>query len=386
MKPEIFKKSNSGKCIRTLEGYWAFIPNPLPPSVTFDEEMTLLLSKADRLMGELKGTGHTLPNPYLLITPYTQREAVSSSQIEGTQASLNDLLLLEAGGTGQNNLADIQEVQNYARALEVGVKRMGKLPISTRFLKELHSILMRGVRGHHTTPGELRVTQNWIGSPGCLLPDAKHVPPPVKEMAACLSDLEQYIHSDPKEPLLIQCAFIHYQFEAIHPFLDGNGRLGRLLILFLMLERGMLSQPILYLSSFFYRYRTEYYTRLFEVSQKGAWNEWIKFFLRGVCEQSQAAITDAKHLTHLQEEIFEKVRKQKNVPETVTKIIEELFQNPIISVSHLSKKWKLPYNSVNHGVKRLVKMKILTEKTGGLRNKIYVCPQLLELIGGGSSG
>ena len=380
MKSDSFKKSSSGKCIKTLEGYWAYIPNPLPPDMQYDKEMISLLSEADHLVGELTGTGNTLPNPYLLITPYTQREAVSSSQIEGTQASMDDLLLFEAGVTGQTNIDDIQEVRNYIQALQHGIKRLKKLPISIRFLNEIHSILMKGARGQHARPGETRTSQNWIGPPGCTLNDAKYVPPPPKEMAQCLTELEKYIHSSPQDPILIQCAYIHYQFEAIHPFLDGNGRLGRLLIIFLMIERGILSQPILYLSSFFFRYRSEYYTRLFEISQKAAWNDWVKFFLRGVCEQAKSAISDAKQLGDLHKKLVTEVQTGKKMPETSLRIIEELFHSPMISITTLSKKWKLPYNSVKNGVERLVDMRILQERTGGMRNRIYVCPKLLLIV------
>jgi Fic family protein len=380
MKPELFKEPAPGKCIKTLENYWAYIPNPLPPKLIYDEELLHLLSEGDRLVGELKGMGNMLPNPYLLITPYAQREAVSSSQIEGTRASLSDLMLFEAGAVEQTNIDDIQEVRNYIRALSRGVKLLKKMPLSTRFLRELHAVLMKGVRGGHARPGEIRTSQNWIGAPGCTLKDAKYVPPPPREMSDCLSDLEKYIHSEPQESALIQSAYVHYQFEAIHPFLDGNGRIGRLLITLLLLERGTLSQPILYLSGFFHKYRSEYYNRLFEVSQKGAWNEWVKFFLRGVSFQSQTAIQDAKKLSPLHEELVEQVRSGRKMPETAIRIVEELFQNPMLSIAKLSKDWDLPYNSVKNGVERLVRMGLLEEKTGGMRNRIYVCPKLLRIV------
>jgi Fic family protein len=380
MKPEFFKNSTSGLCVKTLENYWAYIPNPLPPKLTYDEEMIRLLSEANCLVGELIGTGETLPNPYLLIAPYTQREAISSSQIEGTQASLDDLLLFEAGVTGQTNLSDIQEVRNYIKALEHGIKLLQKLPISTRFLTSVHAILMKGVRGSHARPGEIRTSQNWIGPPGCTLKEATYVPPPPREMNENLSALEKYLHSDPKDPVLIQCAYVHYQFEAIHPFLDGTGRVGRLLIAFLMIEREIISKPILYLSSFFQKHRSEYYARLLEVSQKAAWNDWVKFFLRGVCVQARSAISDAKRLQKLHDRLLGQVHSEKKMPETAAKIVEELFLNPMVSISVLSKKWRLPYNSVKHGIERLIKMRVLEEKTGRLRNRIYVCPQLLHLI------
>jgi len=380
MKPEIFKKSSSGKCVKTLQNYWAYIPNPLPPLLTYDDEVIRLLSVANQLVGELTGTGNALPNPYLLITPYIQREAVSSSQIEGTQASLTDLLLFKAGSIGQTNIDDIKEVQNYIKALEHGIKLSKKLPISSRFFCEVHKVLMKGARENHARPGELRSSQNWIGAPGSTLKDAKFIPPPPQEMNHCLSELENYIHSNPKESVLVQCAYVHYQFETIHPFLDGNGRLGRLLILFLMLDRGILTHPILYLSSFFHKYRSEYYNRLFEVSQKSAWSEWLKFFLRGVCDQSRSAINDGKRLKSLHDKLFAQVKAGKKMPETAPRIIEELFHTPMVSISLLSKKWKLPYNSVKNGIDRLVNMGILIEQTGAMRNKIYICPKLLKII------
>jgi len=219
LDPKDFKDSSAGKCIKTPRGYWAFIPNPLPPPIDYDRNLVRLLSDADRLLGELSGTGRLLPNPYLLIAPYIRREAVSSSRIEGTQASLSDLFFFEATKTDKPRVPDVREVQNYVRAMEYGIKRLKDLPVSIRLIREIHQILMEGVRGKHATPGELRRTQNWIGPPGCSLNEAAFIPPPVEEMNKALSDWERYIHSNPHEPPLVQCALMHYQFEAIIPFL-----------------------------------------------------------------------------------------------------------------------------------------------------------------------
>lgn len=294
MNPRDFKNSTAGKCIKTLSGYWAFTPNLLPPHINYNKDLIYLLSEADRLLGELSGTGRLLPNPYLLIAPYIRREAVSSSRIEGTQASLNDLFFYEAEEKEEPKVADVREVRNYVKAMEYGTDRLKKLPVSIRLIREIHRILMQGVRGGYAAPGEIRRTQNWIGPPGCSLNESTYVPPPVDEMKQALSDWEKYLHSNSKEPPLIQCSLMHYQFEAIHPFLDGNGRIGRLLITFLLRERGCLTQPLLYLSAFFDKFRNEYYSRLLAVSQKGDWNGWISFFMRGVVNQSKDAITDAK--------------------------------------------------------------------------------------------
>ena len=277
MDSKDFEKSAAGRCIKTLKNYWAFIPNPLPPSIIY-KDLINLLSEADRLLGELSGTGRTLLNPYLLIGPYTRREAVSSSRIEGTEASLSDLFYFEAAETEKPKVSDVKEVKNYVKAMEAGIKRLKDLPISVRLIREIHKILMQGVRGEQAEPGELRKSQNWIGRQGCTLNEATFVPPPIDEMAKALSDWENYLHSNPKEPPLIQCALMHYQFEAIHPFLDGNGRIGRLLITFFLCEKGFLTQPLLYLSEFFEKHRSEYYSRLLGVSQRGEWKEWIEFF------------------------------------------------------------------------------------------------------------
>ena len=260
MNSEAFKNSTAGKCIREIvqPPYWAYVPNPLPPKIEMDWELVGLLSKADITLGKLSGAGQLLTNPNLLISPFIRREAVMSSRIENTQSGLEDLFLFEADETQLPPVSDVKEVLNYVRAMEYGIKRLPELPISSRLICEIHEILMKGVRGEGATPGFMRTRQNWIGSPGSTLTEATYVPPPVAKMQQCFSDLERYIHSDPQEPALIQCALVHYQFEAIHPFLDGNGRVGRLLITFMLLERGLLSQPLLYLSDFFERHRDEY--------------------------------------------------------------------------------------------------------------------------------
>ena len=259
MHPKDFENSPSGKCIKTLKDYWAFVPNPLPPKVKYDTMLNKLLSVADRLLGELSGTGSVLQNPYLLIAPYSRREAVSSSRIEGTQSSRSDLFFYEALEMKEPKTPDVKEVINYVQAMEEGINLIHKLPISTRLICELHGILMKGVRGKHGAPGELRRSQNWIGPPNCTLNEATYVPPPVEEMNEALSNWEKYVNSDPTEPILIQSALMHYQFEAIHPFIDGNGRIGRLLITLFLYDKGCLTQPLLYLSEFFDKYRNDYY-------------------------------------------------------------------------------------------------------------------------------
>ena len=386
MNPKDFEFSQTGRYIKTLNGYWAFVPNPLPPVIMYDKNLIRLLSEADRLLGELSGTGRLLPNPYLLIGPYVRREAVSSSRIEGTQASLSDLFFYEAAKLEEPSAPDVVEVHNYVQAMEYGIKRLAKLPISLRLINEIHKILMKGVRGEHATPGEIRRSQNWIGPPGCTLNEATYVPPPIEEMKEILSAWEKYIHSSPDEPPLIQCAMTHYQFEVIHPFLDGNGRIGRLIITFFLYEKGYLTQPLLYLSAFFDKYREEYYNSLLAVSQRGDWRGWIDFFLRGVITQSQDAISDAKKILELHAEYQNILEKTKKIPESAHRLIDELFINPVIAISGLSKKWNISFNSVKTGVKRLVDLGILREVTERKRNKLFVATKLMDLLTAKSKG
>lgn len=380
VNPAEFTKSSSGKCVKTPRGYWAFVPHPLPPTLRYDKHLTSLLSEADRALGELSGTGSLLANPYLLISPYIRREAVSSSRIEGTQASLSDLFLFEASEHEKPKVTDVREVHNYVRAMEYGIDRLRELPVSLRLVREIHRVLMEGARGRHATPGQFRRTQNWIGPVGCSLNDATFVPPPMEQMNEVLGDWEKYFHSNPKEPPLIQCALIHYQFEAIHPFLDGNGRIGRLLITFFLCERGYLTQPLLYLSDFFDKFRDEYYSRLLAVSQSGDWRGWIEFFLRGVAGQCREALSDARAILALHTEYEQTLKGTKKVPETAHRLIGEIFHNPVISISGLSKKWDVPFMSVNRGVMRLRDIGILVEATKRKRNRLFVAHRLMELL------
>jgi Fic family protein len=380
LNPKEFDPSSPGRCIKVPTGYWAFIPHPLPPHIRYDTPLIHLLSEADRLLGELSGTGRLLANPYLLIDPYVRREAVSSSRIEGTQASLNDLFFFEVSEKESIRAPDVREVRNYVRAMEYGIERLRDLPISVRLIGEIHGILMKGVRGDHAVPGEIRRSQNWIGPPGCSLQDATYVPPPAEEMKSALSDWEKYLHADTDTPPLIQCALMHYQFEAIHPFLDGNGRIGRLLITFFLWERGLLTQPLLYISAFFDRFRDEYYARLLAVSKNGDWRSWIEFFLRGVINQSKDAISDARRIIELHEKYKQRLEATKKIPESAHRLIEELFSNPVLSISSMSQKWGIPFNSVKTGVLRLVSLDILREETGRKRNKLYIASELIELL------
>src|SRR5574337_1016787 len=294
MNPENFRSPKVGKVIRTPQGYWAFIPASLPPDLVFDADLVLGLSRADAALSELSGLGRHLPNPHLLIAPYVRREAVLSSRIEGTRATLSDLLMEEVGARAANgDPDDVREVRNYVTALEYGLERLESLPLSLRLVRELHEHLMRGVRGERATPGEFRRSQNWIGPPGSTPETAPYVPPPPREMQEGLWAWEKFLHERNQLPELIQCALIHEQFEAIHPFLDGNGRVGRLLIPLFLIERGRLSQPLLYLSAYIKAHRHEYYDRLQTVRTDGDWNGWLLFFLAAVTETAQQGVQQA---------------------------------------------------------------------------------------------
>ncbi|MBI5473065.1 MAG: Fic family protein [Ignavibacteriae bacterium] len=336
------------------------------------------LSDAAHLVGKLHGIAGDLPNPHLLIGPFVRREAVLSSRIEGTQASLSDLVFFEASGESSAEVSDVREVANYVHALEFGLKRLDKLPLSLRLMKEMHSRLMKGVRGETLTPGEFRRSQNWIGPPGCTLTDAVYVPPPVDEMKQSLDAFEKYLHASSNLPPLIRLALIHYQFEAIHPFLDGNGRVGRLLMTLILCSEGLLPQPLLYLSAYFERHRAEYYRHLLAVSQTGAWNAWIEFFLTGVAEQSQDAIQRTQKLLGLWKRYRERLRAVRSSP-TMLELVEHLFSSPAISVSQAASRLKVTYPSAQKAIERLVEMNILKEATGRLRNKVYVAREILRV-------
>jgi cell filamentation protein, protein adenylyltransferase len=376
MNPDSFNNSNAGKCFYAPSGYWAFTPYTLPPKIDLDWDLINLLSEADKKLGELSGAGQLLKNPHLLINPFIRREAVLSSRIENTQTGMDQLFLFEADESATTTTPDAKEVVNYIRAMEYGLKRLETLPISRRLVCEIHRLLMKDVRGEHATPGEMRTTQNWIGSPGCTLDNATYVPPPVDQMNHAFSELEKYLNTDTKESPLIQCALMHYQFEAIHPFIDGNGRVGRLLITFMLCEKGYLKQPLLYLSAFFERYRSDYYRHLLDISQNGDWRGWIDFFLHGICQQAQEALDSTSALIDLYEEYRKKI-VGKRVPQAAYRLVDYLFKNPIISVSNLAKEWDVSFQTLRRGVDYLVDKGLLEEITGQQRNQLFYAKDIL---------
>ena len=367
----------TGWTVRCPEGYTAFIPDPLPPKLIWTPELTRALSDADRLIGKLAGEGIRLPNPHLLIHSFIRREAVLSSRIEGTRSSLGELLASEAGAAVERSPDDLREVGNYVVALEYGIRRLKSIPLSLRLTRELHGKLMKGVRGDYATPGQFRRSQNWIGPPGCTLMNAAYVPPPPSELMSCLGEWEKFLH-DRSLPPLVQAGMIHSQFEAIHPFLDGNGRVGRLLITLFLIERKILPSPLLYLSAFFEATRRDYYDRLQGVTARGEWIEWLQYFLNGVARQSEDALSRAERINKLVEEW------EKAVAEVSSKIpmhlIEILASNPYLTLKKAARQLKIAFTTVQRAVERLEKLGIVTEVSGAERNRVYCAKKILQIL------
>lgn len=364
-------------------GFHAFLPNALPPDppIVYDNELLDLLSKADRSLGRLDGSTGMLPNPDLFVLMYVRKEAVLSSQIEGTQASLVDILEYEADQAARTDRIDIEEVINYVDAMNYGLRRLRDLPVSMRLIREIHERLMAGVRGGERNPGELRRTQNWIGPAGAPIGDAVFVPPPATELAGLLSDLERFLHDEAPMPALVKVGLAHAQFETIHPLLDGNGRTGRLLITFLLCEREILRQPLLYLSHYFKRARAEYYDRLQGIRQSGDWEGWLKFFLRGVFAVAQEATQTAHDIVAMRELDRELVTSSlQRSSHHGLRLLEGLYFQPVISGQGAARITNLAIGNSNRLVNQFVELGILREITGRRRNRRYSYDRYLDLF------
>ncbi|MBC8448695.1 MAG: Fic family protein [Chloroflexi bacterium] len=381
MNPEAFQDSSAGRVLHVARGdYWAYVPHPLPPKLQWTSELVNDLSQADRTLGELAGLGRSLLNPHLLIRPFVRREAVLSSRIEGTRASLSDLYAYEADQlTPLEPASDVREVHNYVRALEYGLERLRTLPLSLRLTRQIHAWLMEGVRGERQTPGEFRRSQNWLGPPGCTLNDAPFVPPPVPEMRETLAAFEEFLHAPPSLPPLVRLGLIHYQFEVIHPFLDGNGRVGRLLITLLLCAWDLLPQPLLYLSAYFEAHRQGYYDHLLAVSQRGAWEAWLQFFLRGVAEQSSDAMLRAGRLQTLRQQYRERFQGTRATARLLN-VVDLLFVRPILGISHVAESLGVSYQSASRYVEALQAAGLLREISGRARNRMYRADEVLRAI------
>jgi len=366
-------------------GYRAFHPAPLPPDppLQLSGELQVLLSQADRALGRLDGSVETLPNPDLFVFMYVRKEAVLSSQIEGTQSSLQDLLAAEANLFGAESLPrDVDEVVNYVRAMNHGLQRLATLPVSMRLIAEIHAELLQGVRGSRLTPGELRRSQNWIGPGGCSLATATFVPPPPEELPQALGALEQFLHAQDDLPALIRIGLAHAQFETIHPFLDGNGRVGRLLITFLLTEKGILQKPVLYLSHYVKQHRLAYYDHLQAVREQGDWEGWLAFFMRGVAEVSQEASLTARRILALREQHRTLITDHLGrAAANGHRVLESLFDRPIVSVNAIEQLIATTYPAANSLVARLEALGILREMTGQKRHRRFCYQPYIELFG-----
>lgn len=345
-----------------------------------DSELTRLLSEADHALGRLDGVTSILPNPDLFVSMYVRHEAVLSSQIEGTQSTLEDVLQFEIDAKGQEHPKDVEEVVNYVRSMNHGLKRLDALPLSLRLIREIHAKLMQGVRGANRTPGEFRRSQNWIGPANCTLATATFVPPPVHEMQSALDNLEKFLHEQKTYPALIHCGLAHAQFETIHPFLDGNGRVGRLLITFLLCQRGILKFPLLYLSHYLKFHRAEYYDRLMAIRNDGNWEGWLKFFLKGVGEVSRSATETARKILELRQKhqilIRDKASNQKNA----VLLLDYLFEQPIVNVRLVEEHIKCAFVTADKLLRQFVELGIVKEVTGAQRNRRYEYSQYLALF------
>lgn len=373
---------SAGSYVRQPEGYSAFIPGPVPPDPPpeVDEELRRLLSDADRALGRLDGVASVLPNPDLFVAMYVRHEAVLSSQIEGTQSTLEDVLQFEAEGRREDRPRDVEEVVNYVKAMNYGLERLEELPLSLRLIREIHARLLEGVRGAHRTPGEFRTSQNWLGPAGCNLAQADYVPPPPHEMKQALGNLEEFLHDEESFPVLIHCAVAHAQFETIHPFLDGNGRVGRLLITFLLCQRGVLHRPLLYLSYYLKAHRAMYYDRLTAIRNDGDWESWIKFFLRGVFETSESATTTARDILAFREEHRKQVGREFAGSSYGPPVLDYLYERPVLTLGMAQEELDCAYATASRLMEGFRELGILEETTGQQRNRRYRYVPYLDLF------
>lgn len=380
MRPDDFAPPQRRHVGRAEGGYWAFVPPPLPPAIVWSAELANRLSAADHALGILAGAGQTLPNPHLLARTLMRREAVLSSRIEGTQASLSELVLFEAGGE-RDEQGDVREVHNYVRALDQALAPDRRLPLSLPLLREAHATLLRGVRGDYATPGEFRRSQNWIGRPGCTLNEASYVPPPPERLWECLDALEKYLHAQRDLPPLLAIACLHYQFEAIHPFIDGNGRVGRLLVVLLLVEWGLLPAPLLDLSAYLEPRRDEYYARLLAVSIDGDWAGWMTFFLGVVEHQARDAVTRAQRLRALRDDYRARVATARSSG-LLGVLVDAVFDTPALTIPQARTLLGVTHRAAAQNIAKLVDAGIVREVGDRARNKLFLAVDVVRAVEG----
>ena len=367
-------------------GFKAFVPNLLPPAppLRLDQGIQFLLSEADRALARLDGVASVLPNPELFIAMYVKKEALLSSQIEGTQASLEGVLEFEADGVPRDDINEVQEVVNYIEAMKHGLSRLADFPMSSRLIREIHRILLAGVRGRSKTPGEFRRSQNWLGPAGGGLHQAVFVPPPWEMVEDLISNIEKFIHAKDSVPPLIKIALVHAQFETVHPFLDGNGRIGRLLITFFLCWKGILAQPLLYLSHYLKKNKEAYYQRLMGVRLQGDWEGWLKFFLTGVSEVSREAADTAREIIGLKTRLTDKITANYKIGVLAIRFLDLIFERPVIDVPALVRRLEISRESASQLVRKFVELDILREITGKKRYRKYLFRDYVSIIARGT--
>lgn len=379
--------NRAGYFMNANAGYKSFVPAKLPPDppIQFDAEMQTLLSSADRKLGRLDGVTQILPNPELFVAMYVKKEAVLSSQIEGTQASFVDVLSAEYNQADDQRRDDVSEVVNYVNAMNWGLDRLGEFPLSLRLIRNIHAKLLQNTRGSHRNPGEFRTSQNWIGPAGCTLNTATFVPPTVPDMEVALGDLEKYFYEEDYTPALVKIALIHAQFETIHPFLDGNGRMGRLLITFWLCQQEILAKPLLYLSYYFKKNRTEYYDRLMDVRKKGDWESWIKFFLKGVAEVADEATSSASAILKLKEEYTKKLYEKESGNGNYQKLLDVLFEQPFVKRTDVAELLSVSNPTAGNIIDTFCQMGILVDcDPERSRNKMYAFSKYIDILDKGT--
>ena len=359
--------------------YQSFKPNPLPPipEIEMDEEMVKLLVDANKQLVKLDTASQLITNADLFISMYVRKEALISSQIEGTQCTLDDVLDPEVEA---NANLDVSDVINYVKATQYALKRLERLPLCCRLIREIHEVLMENVRGQDKTPGEFRHSQNWIGPANCSLKDARYIPPNVEDMQTAMSHLEKYINENVDYDPLIRVALIHYQFETIHPFLDGNGRIGRLLILLYLMEQGLLAKPVIYISYFLKKNQIEYYDRISEVRRTGNFEQWIRFFLEAVSKAASDSLETIHQLSMLHDANIEKLPKTTRSKDNLRAVFDYIEQYPIIDIKRTAKELEVSYNTVAAAVRKLVEFGILQETTNAARNRVFAYEAYLAIL------
>ncbi len=378
MQPEGFETGQRRHVVRAEGGYWAFVPPPLPPGLHLDTTLVSRLSAADRAIGELAGLGRGLPNPHLLSRTLMRREAVLSSRIEGTRASLSDLVLFEVAPNPRDD-TDVHEVYNYLRAVDHVMDPSRALPLSLRLLREAHEILLTGVRGGYATPGEFRRTQNWVGSPGAAIDTATFVPPPPERLWEGLDALEKFMHDATQLPPLLAIGAIHYQFEAIHPFIDGNGRVGRLLVVLLLVDWGLLPAALLDLSAYLEPRRDRYYDGLLRVSTHGDWAGWLMFFLEVVEHQARDALHRARGLHDLRERMRQQVTAVRSSG-SAAKLVDALFELPVMTTSRAQVVLDVTHRAASLNIAKLVDLGILTEIRHARRQRLFIASKVMAAV------